>query len=1027
VIGGPASDSECQLARDRGPLVVAGASRVLDDQRLSAVTEGLHANPSDETAVTTTALLARTLLRWRQQLLAIGAAALREHRIEETELAANAVLLTTGEWNTHPEVGAAYLLLGRAAKLRNNLGAALDSFEAAINLTRGRDAVLAGNALDSLGLLLAELGRPDDALDAFREALEVEPTPDGRISIIANRDMLLLQLGEYNAAVASLHDVVKTLEASGAEPTRLAVALDNLAVAYGRSDNDQAALAALDRARDLLRDSDLPIDRARNQMSRWGVLHRLGDDRAHDAFVDAYNLTAEARSLTNLTHYTEEFLTFLDAAVQVAHAQILAELGDEAAADAEHLRLMEAGQAVLQRGLDALHRDQWETADGWLAEAEELCARAGAADGLATAVANRATLRMDSGSVGDAISFVQRTHALAGQLGDARHEMSALSNLASLSLNGADVAGSIGPLDLLLQASALEQALPAIADGLGLEGQERAGYLWGNGGIDDMLARYCDDHDAPDLAEPHWQRTLAAARGFGADPGSRFRLANRLANRLLTLPDDDPLGSVPALVAELESVVAENRDLLRVQVVAHRALGMHCVPGDPHAAIDHLEAAASAQSRLAAQVSPHERPGVIAASPVPYSTLAQLLAAAGDTARGWAALQGDKGRRVLEAVGDDRPPDLAAVERSLTGLDEHAVIVDVAMVRSGIMAFLVGQGTCTALHPISTPTRWLEHAFKGDVGERDARVVEACLHDPTLATFIAAIDSRLPPGASVLLVPAGPLDNLPLDLVPIGGRPWGASRSISLLPAAGLVTAFAGATGSRPTHSLVAGDSDGTLPGAEQECIEVAAALATEPLLGPDCTFEAVASALSGDRLDIIHLAVHGRGDSTRGGRAALRFAAPGSATWVPFDELLALGLNAELVVLSGCSTALSGPVHGQGAVSAAQAAIEAGAGAVIGCLWPVEDQAAATFATALYKALVPAWSAGPADLRQAMASARQAVQGVPASMAPDRIAVRRDGRRNLSPEPTAAADPAVGDALRWAPFVLVGDPVLAG
>jgi CHAT domain-containing protein len=343
------------------------------------------------------------------------------------------------------------------------------------------------------------------------------------------------------------------------------------------------------------------------------------------------------------------------------------------------------------------------------------------------------------------------------------------------------------------------------------------------------------------------------------------------------------------------------------------------------------------------------------------------------------------------------------------------------------MAFVVSSVGCTAVGPFPTPLGWLEQAFRGDVRDRDARAVRACLYDPVLAAFIGAVDSHLPPTARVLLVPAQPLDNLPLHLVPHNGRPWGTSRHISLLPAAGLVATFSRAAGGRPTSSLVAGDSDGTLPWAQAECIAVAAALGTEPLLGPACTFEAVAAALAGDRLDVIHLAVHGRGDSTRGGRAALRFATSNGAAWVPFDELLALGLNAELVFLSGCSTALSGPVHGQGAVSAAQAALEAGAGAVIGCLWPVEDQAAAAFATALYGALAPAWEAGPTDAREAMASARLAVIGAAGEATLGDTRARRDGRRNLSNEPGPDLDPAIADALRWAPFVLVGDPIVAG
>ncbi len=1027
VIGGPATDAERQLARSLGPAIVAGAQQVLRDPSLAAVEAGLRASPAEEVAVATAALLARTLLRWRPELLRIGGAALYAGNPDEAELAATVVLATTGGWNTHPENGAAFLLLGRAARLRNDLGSALENFEAAVQLARGRAPALAGNALDSLGLVLADLGRPDDALDAFSEAEEVEPTDAGRIAIVANRAMVLTNLGECRAAAAAASWVVEALEDAGASPARLAIGLDNLAVSCSQLGEDQAALAALNKAQALLLDTGAPIDRARNQLSRWSVLHEMGNPQAHEAFADAYRIVAEARSNIDLRHYTEGFVARTEAAAEAAHARLVAELGDEAAADARHSQLMHAAQQALQAGLDAAQRAEWETADELLARAEILCEQAGAPDGRVQAASNRAVIRLDSGAIGDAIQFVQRSHTMAVQLGAARQVLAALANMANLSLRGADVASSIGPLDPLLQASAIAKALPAIADGLGLQGRERAGFLWGDGGIDDMLACYCADHDAHDLAAPHWERSLAAARAFGPDPGSQFRLANRLANRLLKLPAGDRDLIAPALSDELQGIVTANPGLAPVQVTGCRALGEYLTEADPPGAIGYLEAAAAAQARLAGQVPPGKRPGVIAANPVPFSRLAQLLAAVGDPARAWCALQGNKGRRVIEAVGNDGPVDLGAVQRALAALDEHAVIVDIASVPAGIMAFIVGRSSCAAVGPIPTPPRWLEQAFRGDVREHDARAVEACLNDPVLAAFVAAIESQLPPGASVLLVPAQPLDNLPLHLIPASGRPWGASRQISLLPAAGLVTSFSGASGGRPTRSLVAGDSDCTLRWASKECVDVARALATEPLLGPACTFDAVATALAGDRLDVIHLALHGRGDSTRGGRAALRFATPDGTAWVPFDELLALGLNAELVFLSGCSTALSGPVHGQGAVSAAQAALEAGAGAVIGCLWPVEDQAAAAYATAFYDALVPAWEAGPADAREAMASARQAVQG--GATAPHNGAVvRRDGRRNLSPDTAAEdLDPVTAQALRWAPFVLVGDPIVAG
>ncbi len=111
---------------------------------------------------------------------------------------------------------------------------------------------------------------------------------------------------------------------------------------------------------------------------------------------------------------------------------------------------------------------------------------------------------------------------------------------------------------------------------------------------------------------------------------------------------------------------------------------------------------------------------------------------------------------------------------------------------------------------------------------------------------------------------------------------------------------------------------------------------------------------LRAGELDVVHLAVHGRGDAHRGGRASLLLSdGSGGTEWVAFEELAAFHWRAELVVFSGCSTAVAGPRQGFGLVSVAHAAAERGAAAVIACLWPVGDAAARIFMTAFYKEFV--------------------------------------------------------------------------
>jgi len=68
--------------------------------------------------------------------------------------------------------------------------------------------------------------------------------------------------------------------------------------------------------------------------------------------------------------------------------------------------------------------------------------------------------------------------------------------------------------------------------------------------------------------------------------------------------------------------------------------------------------------------------------------------------------------------------------------------------------------------------------------------------------------------------------------------------------------------------------------------------------------------------------------------------------------DLLSLTLNAELVVLSACRTALGAQVAGEGLIGFAGGFLRAGADRVLASLWDVDDRAAATFMSRFYEGL---------------------------------------------------------------------------
>jgi CHAT domain-containing protein len=106
-----------------------------------------------------------------------------------------------------------------------------------------------------------------------------------------------------------------------------------------------------------------------------------------------------------------------------------------------------------------------------------------------------------------------------------------------------------------------------------------------------------------------------------------------------------------------------------------------------------------------------------------------------------------------------------------------------------------------------------------------------------------------------------------------------------------------------------------------------------------------------------------------------------------------------------------------------ARAALDAGACAVIACMWPVADLYAARFMTTLHVALARERRHGRVDLRRVLDHARGVLIAELSGEAMSRAAGhRREGPR---PWPHAALRPA-DPALAWAPFILLGDPYLS-
>ena len=167
----------------------------------------------------------------------------------------------------------------------------------------------------------------------------------------------------------------------------------------------------------------------------------------------------------------------------------------------------------------------------------------------------------------------------------------------------------------------------------------------------------------------------------------------------------------------------------------------------------------------------------------------------------------------------------------------------------------------------------------------------------------------------------------------------------------------------------------GNLPGSEEEVVTAAGLAGSKSrntlLLGVRATEAAFKKADLGNR-SVIHMAVHGVANTVQPDAAALILLSDPGANedgLLQFSEVLHLRLNAQVVVLSACDTAV-GRLQGQdGAATLSRAFLLAGAKSVVSTLWSVDDTVSAFLMKRFYQGL-----ASGKDTAAALTEAKRAV-----------------------------------------------------
>ena len=417
------------------------------------------------------------------------------------------------------------------------------------------------------------------------------------------------------------------------------------------------------------------------------------------------------------------------------------------------------------------------------------------------------------------------------------------------------------------------------------------------------------------------------------------------------------------------------------QAVFHEAVDLLVAEGRPEQALELAEAARSrafvdllAERRITAAPADARALAAIREEESRLRTQTRLAAngAAGGellnrtraaVAERLSAVRADRPQLASLVVAD--PPSFA--QMAATGRRLGATVVEYLVTADRLFIFVIDAGGGVSSRTVDVTRAKLRR----DVGEahrmlneldaaglRDQRALRAALgHLHRL--LIAPVVDRLPadPAALVTIVPHDALFRVPFAALPDArGRTLLDRHTLVFAPSLGVLRYTVDKKAGGAPRLLALADPQtgaGALPGAREEVRQLARhfpASRRTILVGP------AASEANGKRLgpgqSVLHFAAHGVIDDARPLDSALLLSGgDGEDGSLRVSEAFGLHLDADLVVLSGCSTGL-GKVTGDGILGLARAFLYAGTPSVVVSQWDVSDRATAFLMDRFYSGM---------------------------------------------------------------------------
>ncbi|MFE3107494.1 CHAT domain-containing protein [Kitasatospora indigofera] len=218
------------------------------------------------------------------------------------------------------------------------------------------------------------------------------------------------------------------------------------------------------------------------------------------------------------------------------------------------------------------------------------------------------------------------------------------------------------------------------------------------------------------------------------------------------------------------------------------------------------------------------------------------------------------------------------------------------------------------------------------------------------AGLVGPLASWAQPGDVVVLVPHGPLHDLPLHTLPVDGVPLLLRNPVVQVPSssvlADLLRRDARGPASRAGGASVLADPQRNLPHAVAEGAAVSGLLGVPAVTGEPATRAALLEAL--ETAGLVHLAGHGLITTGSGFERGVHL----SDGPVRAADLVGRRIRAGTVVLSGCETGVNEQRAGDEPVGLPRALLLGGARSVLVSQWRVADSSSRDLLTAFHRKL---------------------------------------------------------------------------